>query len=184
MARVNWRFSLLACVLILVNVAGLVWIHRVVTRAPKPTVRVLAALPMDTADRADRFTLVFDRRVVPPRSVGKVEAAAIFRLEPAWPGQWVWAAQDTVEYRLGKPLPAGRVFLLSATGELRARTGRRLEGKRKRRSRCACGSPGRSAASRTCRRSASPRRWRTSASIAAASISSSPGASSPAAPTS
>ncbi len=131
MARVNWRFSLLACVLILVNVAGLVWIHRVVTRAPKPTVRVLAALPMDTADRADRFTLVFDRRVVPPRSVGKVEAAAIFRLEPAWPGQWVWAAQDTVEYRLGKPLPAGRVFLLSATGELRARTGRRLEGKRK-----------------------------------------------------
>lgn len=110
------------------NAAGLVWIHHDLTRSPKATVRVLAASLVPDDDRPDRVRLMFDRDMVAGDSVGQVEKAEVFSLAPAWPGKWVWAAQDKLEYLLDKPLPAGRKMKLVATDRLKAATGRSVEG--------------------------------------------------------
>ncbi|MBM4028343.1 MAG: hypothetical protein FJ280_23560, partial [Planctomycetes bacterium] len=113
-----------------INIAGLVWIHHGVTRAPRATVRVLAASWLPDADSPDKLRLVFDRDLVGAGAVGRVEKAAVFQLAPACPGRWTWSAPDQLEYLLDKPLPAGRMVKLAATAQLKAVTGRTLEGPR------------------------------------------------------
>jgi len=112
------------------NVAGLVWIHHDVTRSPKATVRILAASLLPDADSPDRIGLTFDRDLIAAGSVGRAEKAEVFSLAPACPGKWTWAAADKLEYLLDKPLPAGRKVRLAATDQLKAVTGRAVEGQR------------------------------------------------------
>ena len=122
------RFSTFAGVLIAINVLGLAWIHHDLTSSPAATVRVLSALPAVDADSADRLTLVFDRQIVPQEDVGRIEAAAVLALDPAWPGSWKWAARDRIDYVLDRRLPPGREFRVTPGPELAARTGHRLAG--------------------------------------------------------
>jgi len=110
------------------NLAGLVWIHHDLTRSPQATVRVLAASLLPNADSPDRVRLTFDRDLIADGSVGRVEKTQVFSLAPAWPGKWVWSARDRIEYLLDKPLPAGRKVTLAATDQLKAVTGRTVEG--------------------------------------------------------
>ena len=122
------NFALLAAIVVSVNVAGLIWIHHDLTKRPTATVRVVAAQPTADVDGADRFTLVFDRDLVPPSSIGQAEPAGLFTLQPACPGRWVWARPDVLEYRLDRRLPPGRIFRIRPTDELASRTGRVLDG--------------------------------------------------------
>jgi hypothetical protein len=110
------------------NIAGLVWIHHDLTRSPQATVRILAASLVPDADSPDRVRLTFDRDLIGDSSVGRVEKAEVFSLAPACPGKWIWSATDELEYRLDKPLPAGRKLTLAATEQLKAVTGRTVEG--------------------------------------------------------
>ena len=128
MQRIPRKFLALAGVLVGLNVLGLVWIHHELTKAPKPTARILSMHALPHTGAADRLSLAFDRSMVPPEVVGEVEEAGIFRIEPKLAGEWMWSAPDKLEYMLAKPLPLGRVFTLSSTGELGHRTGRALEG--------------------------------------------------------
>jgi len=128
MQSIPRKFLTLACVVVGLNVVGLVWIHHDLTKAPGPTARVLSMYALPNTEAADRLTLAFDRHMVSPKVVGQVEKAAIFQIEPELPGSWMWSAPDRLEYMLSKPLPAGRIFRISSTGELRHRTGRVLEG--------------------------------------------------------
>lgn len=123
------KFAFLACVLVAINVVGLVWIHHNLTKVPGQAVRVISAMLSPSIPDADCFTLTFDRHMVLPKAVGRAEEAAVFKIEPAWPGKWIWAARDKIEYMLYKPLPPGRVFSISSTAELKRRTGKVLDGK-------------------------------------------------------
>ena len=111
-----------------INIVGLVWIHHDLTQAPKATVRILSTALVPDADNPDRIRLAFDRDMVAEAALGRVEKAAYFQLAPACPGRWTWAARDTLEYLLDKPLPEGCLVKVSATPQLRAVTGRTLEG--------------------------------------------------------
>ncbi len=111
-----------------INVAGLAWIHRDLTSAPRATVRVLSASLSPGADDPDRIRLVFDRDMIAEASVGRIENAGIFELTPVQPGQWIWAARDRLEYVFDKPFSSGRVLRLRATQQVREVTGRTVEG--------------------------------------------------------
>lgn len=111
-----------------INVVGLAWIHHGVTSAPRATVRVLSASFMPDVDNPDRLAVTFDRDLVADAAVGRIEKAGVFSLSPGWPGQWVWAARDRIEYLLDSPMSGGRVYRLAATPQLKAATGRTLEG--------------------------------------------------------
>ena len=125
------KFAFLACVLVAINVVGLVWIHHGLTKVSGPIVRVISSLLSPSVADADRFTLTFDRHMVLEGAVGRAEEAAVFKLQPTWPGKWIWAARDKIEYMLDKPLPPGRVFNISSTPELKRQTGKELDGKTK-----------------------------------------------------
>lgn len=111
-----------------INVTGLAWIHHDLTSAPRATVRVLSASLSPGADNPDRVRLVFDRDMVAESSVGRIEKAGMFSLAPAWPGRWIWAARDRLEYILDKPLSSGRILRLTATPQVKEVTGRAVEG--------------------------------------------------------
>jgi hypothetical protein len=111
-----------------INIAGLAWIHHDLMSAPRATVRVLSASLMPDKENPDRIAVSFDRELVGETAVGQVEKAGMFRMTPAWPGQWLWAAQDRLEYILDKPFSSGRVLTLSATPQVKSATGRTLEG--------------------------------------------------------
>ncbi len=111
-----------------INIVGLAWIHHDLTQAPRATVRVLSASLQPDSDNPDRIRLAFDREMVSAAAIGRLEEAAVFQLAPACPGQWVWSARDTLEYRLDRPLPEGCLVRLGDTGQLKVVTGRSLEG--------------------------------------------------------
>lgn len=111
-----------------INLAGLTWIHHDLTKAPKATVRVLSAALLPDVDNPDRITVIFDRDMVAEAGVGRIEAAPVFSLAPAWPGKWVWSAREKLEYLLDKPLPAGCRMSLAATDRLKEVTGKTLDG--------------------------------------------------------
>ncbi len=111
-----------------INVIGLAWIHHDVTRNPNATVRVVSASLQPDADNPDRIKLAFDRDMVAEASIGRGEAAGVFQITPACPGQWIWCARDTIEYLFDKPLPEGQLLRVRATDQFRKATGRTLEG--------------------------------------------------------
>ncbi|NQV31067.1 MAG: hypothetical protein HQ515_00145 [Phycisphaeraceae bacterium] len=122
-------FSIKFGLLLLVNVAGLGAIYLGVTSRPASVMYVDTVRMMPDRAEADRLQVVFDRDIVREKAVGQIELRSLCSLEPAWPGTWTWSASDTLEYLLDKPLPRGRVFMLSATTELEQDTGRVLKGK-------------------------------------------------------
>jgi len=128
MRRISGKYIALAGLFAGINILGLFWIHHDLTKAPRPTARVISLAASPTAETADRLSLTFDRRMVQPSAVGEVEKTAVFKLAPEWPGEWVWSAPDKLDYVLARRLPAGRVFRISSTDELERRTGRTLDG--------------------------------------------------------
>ncbi len=122
------KFAILAGTIVTTNIIGLAWIGQKVASAPKPIVRVVSARPGPEKGDPDRLTVLFDRIMVEPGSVGKVQQAQLFDLKPAWPGAWQWSRPDTLEYRLDEPLPPGRVFQLCASEGFQAATGKVIEG--------------------------------------------------------
>jgi uncharacterized protein YfaS (alpha-2-macroglobulin family) len=128
MRRISRKYVALVVIPIGINVLGLIWIHHDLTEAPQPTARILSLCASSNINTAGRFSLIFDRHMVQPADVGQVEKAAIFKLTPEWPGEWMWSAPDKLDYILSKRLPPGRIFRISSTEELQHRTGRTLEG--------------------------------------------------------
>ncbi|MHC4098101.1 MAG: alpha-2-macroglobulin family protein, partial [Planctomycetota bacterium] len=128
MKQIPRRFAILAGLILTVNIIGLIWIHNGLTRLPKATVRMTSLHLSPDKYKADRLTLLFDRDLVSKESVGGIEHAGLFTLEPDWPGNWQWSALNRLEYMLDKPLPPGRVFWTRATDEFQARTGKVIEG--------------------------------------------------------
>ena len=128
MLRISRKYIALTGLLAGINILGLFWIHNSLTKAPRPTARVISLAASPNADFANRLSLTFDRQMVRPEAVGEIEEAAVFKLSPEWPGEWMWSAPDKLDYVLAKRLPAGRVFRISSTQELEHRTGRTLEG--------------------------------------------------------
>jgi uncharacterized protein YfaS (alpha-2-macroglobulin family) len=123
--RQTWAFRLF---LVALNVAGLLWIHHSVTRAPQAKLRVLSALPAYDVDAADRLSLVFDEPLPLTGALHAALAEPLFTLEPRVAGEWVWAAPERIEYRLDGPLPPGRRFKLRPAPHLERLTGRTLVG--------------------------------------------------------
>ena len=117
-----------AGLIVTINIIGLIWIHHDLTRMPKATVRMTSVHLSPDKYKADRLTLLFDRDLVSQESVGGIEQAGLFTLEPGWPGNWQWSALNKLEYMLEKPLPPGRVFRVYATDEFQVRTGKIIEG--------------------------------------------------------
>ncbi|MCF7974740.1 MAG: hypothetical protein K9N55_13060 [Phycisphaerae bacterium] len=116
-------------IILWVNILGLGAIYLALKHNPVPVMYVKTVRVMPDRTEADRLQVVFDRDIVTEKAVGQAELRQLCHLEPAWPGTWTWSASDTLEYLLDKPLPAGRVFMLSATTELEQNTGRVLKGK-------------------------------------------------------
>ena len=129
MSRIPKRFTALAVVLILINVAGLAWIRYELTQQPARGIRVLSALPEEErVDGADRFALVFDEPWVPESRVGEPLKTAPFRLEPDVGGQWRWASRRRLVHQIEEKLPPGRRFRIRPVANFRQETGRRLVG--------------------------------------------------------
>jgi len=128
MHRPSQKSLAFAAMFATINIAGLAWIHHDLMSAPRATVRVLSASLMPDRDDPDRIVVSFDRELVGEAAVGGVEKAGMFRITPARPGQWLWAARDRLEYILDEPFSSGRVLTLSATPQLKSATGRTLEG--------------------------------------------------------
>ncbi|MHC4627913.1 MAG: hypothetical protein ACYTDV_13110, partial [Planctomycetota bacterium] len=128
MRRISTKYIAVTSLLAAINIVGLFLIHHDLTKAPKPTARVLSLAALPDANAADRLSLTFDRQMVQPQAVGEVEKAEVFKLSPKWPGEWIWSAPDKLDYMLAKQLPAGRVFRISSTQQLEHRTGRAIEG--------------------------------------------------------
>ena len=122
------RFGVLAVMLLAVNVTGLVWIHHDVTQVSKSKVRVIAALPVRGVDTTDRFSLLFDERVVDPQEVDKTLDRSPFVISPQPAGRWVWAAPERLEYRLDRPLLPGQVFVIRPAADCESQIGRSLAG--------------------------------------------------------
>jgi alpha-2-macroglobulin len=116
-------------IILLINVLGLGAIYLGLKHSPVPVMYMKAVRMMPDRAEADRLQVVFDREIVRDKSIGHAELRPLCTLKPAWPGTWTWSASDTLEYLLDKPLPAGRVFMLSATTELEQNTGHVLKGK-------------------------------------------------------
>jgi hypothetical protein len=128
MVQLGKRFGILMGVLVVVNAAGVVWIHHDLTKTPKPAVRLIGLSAQPSPAQARYVTLAFDRDLVAADRVGKVETDELFRLQPAWPGKWYWAARDRFEYRTDQPFPPGREFRIVRTDLLEARTGLAMQG--------------------------------------------------------
>lgn len=128
MKQIPARFTILAGLLVTINIISVVWIHHDLTKMPKATVRITSAHLSPDRHNADRLTVLFDRDLVPQKSVGRIEEARLFTVEPDWPGNWQWSALNRLEYMLDKPLPPGRVFQVRATDEFQASTGKIIEG--------------------------------------------------------
>lgn len=117
-----------AAVFAAINITGLAWIHRDLTRVPGETMRVRSASLQPDLDNPDRIRLTFDRAVVSEASVGRAEEGDVFRIVPRQPGRWVWSGRDTLDFLLDDPMPEGSLLRLAATSRLKEATGRTLEG--------------------------------------------------------
>lgn len=116
----------LRAALLTVNIVGLIWIHHDLTAGRR--LRIVAALPTQEVDATDRFTLVFDRPLPIAGTPGAVLAESPFIITPAIAGQWTWSLPERLEYRLERPLPPGKRFIVRAAAGLERLTGRTLSG--------------------------------------------------------
>ena len=127
MYTISKKFSVVAGLLIGINILGLVWIHHDLTNSPKATTRLISLSVLPNEESADRISFAFDRNLVSNENVGKIEKASLFSITPACPGEWIWSAPDKLEYKLTEHLPLGRIFKISSTEQFRDSTGMILE---------------------------------------------------------
>lgn len=114
MRRIPVRFTVLAACLLLLNVGGLVWIRNELTRpqdAATGPLRVVETLPAESADQAERLSIVFDRDAGAMDTLNEELAkAALFEFSPKLDGHWEWSTPRRLDFVLAEPLPAGRRF--------------------------------------------------------------------------
>ncbi len=110
MSRLISKFWVLVGIFAIINISGILWIHHDLTRVAPRTILIKSATPLVNAENAKRFSLVFDRPLAHTNGNNILSADTLFKLEPDWPGQWVWADDNTLDYRFDKPLPSGRIF--------------------------------------------------------------------------
>lgn len=90
------------------------------------TLRVLRHTPGDTASPGNLVTVIFDRPVA-GRLDATVDAARLFRIEPAVPGRVAWRDPITIRFVPDEPLTPGDSFTVMIDNQFEALDGTRLE---------------------------------------------------------
>jgi len=123
------RFAVLAGILIVINIAGWIWVRQAIVARGQPRVRVLSALPRRDVEKADRFTLLFDEPVAAANLVGVRLGRSPFVVEPPPAGTWMWSQPDRLDFLLDRQLPPGRVYTVKPAPDLELQLGRRIVGR-------------------------------------------------------
>lgn len=92
-----------------------------------PVVHVYQVLPRKYINE-DSISIDFDVDLTIPMRVDAPISTPPFAIVPAVEGFWTWKSPRRLEFRLAKPLPAGRRFVLKATNEADRILGSKLEG--------------------------------------------------------
>ena len=127
MRRIPVRFWGLALLLIGLNLGCWLWVRseiRVQLQAQLRPATVVATLPHEHVDDAERLSIVFDGPVVDANKVGKVEDAPLFKISPDVGGEWKWATTNQLDFVLDDPLPAGRIFDVDPLKDIEVKLGR------------------------------------------------------------
>ncbi|MDB5386248.1 MAG: uncharacterized protein JWM11_1894, partial [Planctomycetaceae bacterium] len=130
MRRIPVRFWVLALVLIALNLGAWWWVRREILVRLDPTlgpVSVVATLPQQNVDDAERLSIVFDGPVVDAAKVGKIEDAPPFKISPQVSGQWTWTASNRLDFELDNPLPAGRTISVDPVPDIEVKLGRAVQ---------------------------------------------------------
>ncbi|HEY9480085.1 MAG TPA: alpha-2-macroglobulin family protein [Gemmatimonadaceae bacterium] len=90
------------------------------------SLRVLRHTPGDTASPGNLVTVIFDRPVA-GRLDATVDAARLFRIEPAVPGRVAWRDPITMRFVPDEPLTPGDSFTVTIDSAFEALDGSRLE---------------------------------------------------------
>ena len=122
------RFGLLSAILIVLNVAGLLWIRHELVGRGRPAMRIVSVLPSDNIDQTDRFSLLFDEPLASGVALGGPVEISPFVIQPQPKGHWTWSRPDRLDFVLAEPLPAGRVFTIRPAANMETQTGRVLIG--------------------------------------------------------
>ncbi|HUT60207.1 MAG TPA: MG2 domain-containing protein, partial [Phycisphaerae bacterium] len=123
------RFGALAAAVVIINVAGLIWIHHDLVGGRRQKIRVLSALPpAGEVEQADRFVLLFDEPLAAGDAVGGPAERVPFVVNPQPPGHWRWAAPDRLEFVLDERLPPGRMYTIRPAMDFELLTGRQVVG--------------------------------------------------------
>ena len=128
MKHLSPRFTVLAAILIIINVIGLLWIHHDLTTRPEATVLLTSSFLSPDNSSPDRIRLVFDRNLISMESVGQFEAANLFAVTPSYSGRWKWSSPKTLDYLFDEPIPLGRRLQLAPTERFKDQTGMKLDG--------------------------------------------------------
>ena len=121
------RFWIVAGLLVIINVAGLLWIRHELIDTTDPSdrpLRVIAKLPQNNIDTTERISIVFDQAVVAESELDVPLEAPPFIIDPALPGYWKWAEPRRLEFILDEPLPPGRKFTVKPTANLELQANR------------------------------------------------------------
>ena len=117
------RLLVINLVLIALNILGLGFIVFKMTWRPKTSVSLQSSYLNPDTDRPDRLRLVFDRKIVSDKDLGRIEKRALLEIHPACPGKLIWAEPDTLDYIFDEPLTPGRIYSASLTSRFARRTG-------------------------------------------------------------
>lgn len=123
------RFWVLGGLLVLINIAGIVWIRQGLTGRGAARFRVLSLLPGGDVESADRLALLFDTPVVEPEAIGRALERSPFAIQPAVAGHWQWSAVNRLELVLDRKLPPGRAYKIQPVQNFELALGGTLVGK-------------------------------------------------------
>ncbi len=114
MRQVPRRFWMLSALLLVLNVAGLLWIRQELRTQHDPEtgpLRVVSSLPREHVDQAERLSLVFNRPVGEPDKLNqRLEESRPFEVSPQVRGEWTWVTPKRLDFVLDDPLPPGKTF--------------------------------------------------------------------------
>jgi uncharacterized protein YfaS (alpha-2-macroglobulin family) len=130
MRRIPVRFWVLTLFLVALNLGAWWSVRRDLRARLDPMSRpinVIAALPEQNVDVAERLSIVFDGPVVDAAKVGKIEDAPPFKISPKVSGEWTWTASDRLDFVLDNPLPAGRTISIDPVPDIDVKLGRAVQ---------------------------------------------------------
>lgn len=130
MRRIPVRFWGLALSLVVLNLVAWWCVRREILVRLDPAsspLKVVAALPQQNVDEAERLSIVFDGPVVDSSKVGKIEDAPPFKVTPKVAGEWTWSAANRLDFELDNPLPAGRIFSVKPVADIEVKLGRAVQ---------------------------------------------------------